>query len=83
MKTNDLKKGVTVLLRNGWTAEIVDNKKGQTRMAKVFGDYTEIGSIYSHDIVGYLDDDGFLHDVDHTDKQKALRESLIAMGWGV
>jgi hypothetical protein len=51
MKTNDLKKGARVQLRNGWEAEIADNMKGNTRMAKVFGDYTEIGSVYSHDIM--------------------------------
>ena len=54
MKTNELKKGGKVRLRNGWDAEILDNKKGNIRLAKVFGHYTEIGSIYAHDILYYL-----------------------------
>jgi len=53
MLTNDLKKGHAVRLANGWYAEIADNKKGTIRMAKVYGLYTEIGSVYSHDIAWY------------------------------
>jgi hypothetical protein len=49
--TNNLKKGTKVRLRNGWDAEIFDNKKGEIRMAKVYGFATEIGSIYARDIV--------------------------------
>ncbi len=81
MKTNDLKKGTRILLRNGWEAELWDNKKGNTRVALVFGDFTEAGSVYSHDIVGWIDTDGFLHDVEHTDSQIRLRQDLSAMGW--
>lgn len=55
MNTNDLKKGDRVQLRNGWIAVIYDNKKGNTRMAEVYGMYTEIGSVYSHDIIRKLD----------------------------
>jgi hypothetical protein len=50
MKTNDLKKGDTVFLKNGWKAEIMDNKKGNIRFAKVYGNYTELGSVYAWDI---------------------------------
>ena len=53
MKTNELKKGDKVRLRNGWDAEILDNMKGNIRLAKVFGHYTEIGSSYAHDILYY------------------------------
>ena len=51
MKTNEFKKGTRVLLRNGWYATIMDNKKGNIRMAEVEGFYTEVGSIYAHDIL--------------------------------
>jgi hypothetical protein len=50
MKTNDLKKGAYVRLRNGWYAQIADNKRGNIRMATVYGLYTETGSVYAHDI---------------------------------
>lgn len=75
VKTNDLKKGTRVQLRNGWEAEIYDNKKGDIRMAKVYGDYTEIGSVYSHDIVRAHVEDLWVP-VEHTDKQKKLRRTV-------
>ena len=51
MLTNDIKKGTRIRLRNGWEAEMADNKKGNIRLAKVFGLYTELGSVYAWDIV--------------------------------
>ena len=51
MTTNDLKKGTMVKLRNGWKAKLEDNKKGNTRVATVYGFETEIGSVYAHDIM--------------------------------
>lgn len=54
VRTNELKKGTRIFLRNGWEADIMDNMKGNTRLAKVYGDYTEIGSVYAHDIVGAI-----------------------------
>jgi|TARA_R100000742_G_C4187544_1_gene20673 hypothetical protein len=53
MKTiepNDIKKGTVGYQKNGWKFEMMDNKKGNIRMAKVYGYATEIGSIYAHDI---------------------------------
>jgi hypothetical protein len=52
-ETNKLKKGTRVVLRNGWEAVLEDNKRGSIRMATVYGFYTEMGSIYAHDIAGY------------------------------
>lgn len=52
-ETNKLKKGTRVVLRNGWQAVLEDNKRGSIRMATVEGFYTEMGSIYAHDIAGY------------------------------
>jgi len=74
MKTNELKKKTRVLLRCGWYATLEDNLKGNTRYAKVEGYVTEIGSIYSHDIVEYLDNNGTWQKVEHTDKQKNLKK---------
>ena len=53
MKTiipNDIKKGDVGYQKNGWKFEMMDNKKGNIRLAKVYGIYTEIGSIYATDI---------------------------------
>lgn len=55
MKTNELKKGTRIELRCGWRATLIDNMRGNTRMATVEGIVTESGSIYAHDIVAYLD----------------------------
>ena len=55
--TNALKKGTRVVLRNGWQAVLEDNKRGSIRMATVEGFYTEMGSIYAHDIAGYKEGD--------------------------
>ena len=60
MLTNDIKKGTRVRLKNGWYATIMDNKKGNIRMAEVEGYYTEIGSIYAHDIQVVFTDNGWV-----------------------
>lgn len=70
MKTNDLKKGARVVLRNGWEAEMADNRKGWSRYAKVYGEFTEVGSIYTHNIVEYKGEDGKWHDdIEYTKDQ--------------
>jgi hypothetical protein len=50
IETNNLKKGTPITLKNGWAAIIMDNMKGDTRMAEVDGYFKEIGSIYASDI---------------------------------
>ena len=79
MKTNDLKKGTRVQLRNGWFATLVDNAKGNTRCAEVEGYVTEIGSVYSHDIVKYFNGEFLEWDiVEHTPAQLKLWKSVEA-----
>lgn len=75
MKTNELKKGRKIRLRNGWEAELADNMRGNTRMAKVYGHFTETGSVYSHDIMHYRSDadTGWLP-VEHTPTQLKLKK---------
>ena len=82
MKTNDMKKGTMVKLRNGWEAEIADNLKGNARLCKVFGEYTELGSVYAYDIMQYFDTikQGWFH-VEHTEKQLQVRAMNKAMGF--
>lgn len=78
MKTNDLKKGARVMLGNGWEADIADNAKGNTRMATVYGFCTEMGSVYSHDIVAVQVDGDWVM-VEHTPAQIRLRKNVSAM----
>lgn len=82
MKTNQLKAGDCVQLSSGWEAEILDNKKGNIRLARVDGLFSEIGSIYSHDISFLLfkDEEGATAKVaiQHTAQQKKLKEYIDA-----
>ena len=80
MTTDDLKKGSRIMLANGWEADLLDNKKGNVRMAKVYGTFTESGSVYSHDIPSYLSE-GEWKPVEHTDKQLKHKEMLNTMGF--
>jgi hypothetical protein len=80
MKTNDLKRGSLVKLRNGWEAEIADNMKGNTRLATVYGDYTETGSVYSHDITHFKICETWFP-VEHTPQQIKLMEQLKRIGF--
>jgi hypothetical protein len=76
MKTNDLKKGARVQLRNGWFGTVADNARGNIRMVTVEGDFTETGSVYSHDILRAQPVGGAWEFVDHTDAQLKLREQV-------
>lgn len=86
MKTNDLKKGDRVQLRNGWYATVADNMKGNTRMATVEGFVTETGSVYAHDIVqalvapyGAEVEETWMR-IEHTPAQIKLRKTVEGMG---
>ena len=83
MKTNDLKRGAYVRLRNGWEAEIMDNMRGNTRLAKVYGDFTDIGSVYSHDIAWVCIDktEDLWEPIEHTPAQLKLKEQLERIGF--
>lgn len=80
MKTNELKKGDTVYLSNGFVAEIMDNKKGNVRLAKVNGYYgEEIGSIYAWDILRVVTtktSNTFLEEIELTPAQEKARERV-------
>lgn len=76
VKTNDLKKGARVMLRNGWEAIVEDNMRGNTRVCTVFGFETEMGSVYSHDIVR-AEVNGRWELVEHTPAQLKCREFAL------
>ena len=75
MKTNELKKGDRVRLRNGWYATLADNKKGNIRCATVEGYETETGDIYAHDIVIAFSC-GQPTIIEHTPAQLALKKQV-------
>lgn len=80
MKTNDLKKGDRVKLRNGYGAIIEDNKKGNIRLAKVFGAYTEIGSVYAWDIISVIKEEKVI-DIELTESQVKARKLTTSLGF--
>lgn len=76
-----VKKGTRVILRNGWEAEVLDNLTNRaTRMCKVFGNYTEMGSVYSDDIAQALMD-GQWEVVLHSTKALKLRQARQMWGF--
>lgn len=79
VKTNDLKKGTPITLKNGWAAIIMDNKKGDIRLAEVNGLVKEIGSIYAHDIdTAFINGEWML--VDYTKSQLQLKDMVDNLG---
>jgi hypothetical protein len=83
MKTNDLKKGTQVRLRNGNLADLVDNVRGNVRMARVYGQVEECGSIYSYDIVAYKKTIGdkweWAEDIEYTPSQLKSAQNVQSM----
>jgi len=80
--TNELKKGDKIRLRNGWDAKLEDNLKGNTRLCTVYGLFTEMGSVYSHDMMWKQNADGSVAEViEHTPAQLKLKQRCAAMGF--
>jgi hypothetical protein len=78
MLTNELKKGDRVQLRNGWMATVMDNGRGNIRVCEVEGFYTEMGSVYAHDIEFAHTPLGIVR-VEHTPKQMKFKEQVEAL----
>ena len=82
MQTNDIKKGMRILLSQGWEGTMKDNLRGKIRMVEVEGIYTEIGSVYAHDIVVVLDvANAQWVKIEHTPAQLKLKQQLANSGW--
>jgi hypothetical protein len=77
MFVRDLDKGTRLKLRNGWEAELVSDKRTNTPVCRVFGDYTEIGSVYAHDVIA-AQVGGQWVKVDHTPTQRELQQQVAA-----
>lgn len=79
IKTADIKKGTRIMLNNGWQGTMLDSKKGVTRFAEIEGYFTEMGSIYAHDIrAAYINDEWV--NVEYTQKEidcKKMNEMIF------
>ena len=82
MLTNEIKKGTWIMLKNGWRAQIMDNARGDIRMADVYGFAHEMGSIYATDIAFVADEQGDeIATVEFTEKQLKSKRLRAAMGF--
>jgi hypothetical protein len=68
IRTDRLKKGARVRMRNGLEAIVVKECEGNTLIAEVFGAFTETGSVYAHNIVA-TEVDGKWVEVEMTEEQ--------------
>lgn len=80
---DDVRKGVRVRLLNGWFATVLDNKvNSHTRLCEVEGIVTEMGSVYSVDIVQALDKTvNEWKPVKHTEGQIKAAQKRMAAGF--
>jgi hypothetical protein len=76
IRSNELKKGDKIVMKGTmWEGTILDNKKGNIRLAEINGFHKDIGSIYVHDI-GYAIKNGERVLIELTDKQKELQKMV-------
>jgi hypothetical protein len=81
MNATEIKKGARVRLSNGWEADILDNQtRRPTRLARVFGIFEDLGSIYTTDIAEARTPTGW-EPVEHTPKAKATAAARAAWGF--
>lgn len=67
--SNDIKDGDVFVQNNGWVGEIVDNMRGNTRVANIHGYFEEAGSVYVWHI-SQVAKNGVLRTVQLTPKQE-------------
>lgn len=81
MLSNDIKKGYKMVLRGtAWNATMMDNLKGNTRLADVEGFEREIGSIYVWDIAQVLNSTtNQWEPVELTEKQLKAQAQAVAI----
>lgn len=81
--SNDIKKGMPILMKSGWYGEMIDNARGNIRLASIYGynpNSSDLGSVYVWDI-GLVVKDNKLCRVLLTDKQRTNKSIVNAMGF--
>lgn len=80
MKTSELKKGTRVQLANGWEADTLGSARGTTTVCQVHGLCDEAGSVYTHDIVAYKDEQGnWRNDLEYSLGQLKCKKMVKSM----
>jgi hypothetical protein len=81
MKTNDLKKGAEILLEDGTTGTMEDNKKGNIRTMSLdnpFGS-RNLGDQYTWKIIAHRNPEGgWSRDIEHTPAQLKCHKAVDA-----
>lgn len=81
MKIQELQKGERIKLANGWEGTLKGKPGNKTTvLAEVEGFFTEIGSVYCHDILYVRRDEAWLG-VEHTPTQLKLKQQVDALGF--
>lgn len=81
MKTNELKKGTKVRMRNGYEGFLMDNRKGNLRCVNMTKcPYPEIGDQYAHNIVAALVNGEWVT-IEHTPEQLKLKQKCESFGF--
>lgn len=78
--SNNIKKGDLIVEAHNWYGEIIDNKKGNIRMANIHGLFEEMGSIYVWNITRVCKD-GVVYYIKLTKKQKKDKKMINVMGF--
>ncbi|MGE0155676.1 MAG: hypothetical protein AB7T17_01445 [Geobacter sp.] len=72
---DQIKKGMRLMLRSGWEAVVVKPPEDNTLIAKVYGQFTETGSIYLQDIESVMVDGEWV-EVEFTGEQAQFHDML-------
>jgi len=72
---DQIKKGMRLMLRSGWEAIVVHPPEDNILIAKVYGQFTETGSIYLQDIESVMVDGEWV-EVEFTDEQAQFYDML-------
>ena len=78
MLSKDLVKGMRVVLKNGWEADVMAKPKGTRIFLKVYGFETEMGDCWLKD-VGDVMVNGLWEPLELNDKQKKEAEKIAKL----
>lgn len=79
MLSNDIKKGMRVLKKNGWYGTVMDNRKGNLRCINTEGYVTEAGDDYVWNISQVETSPGVWEKIELTEAQKKARSTVRGM----
>jgi len=79
MLSKDLVKGMRVVLKNGWEADVMAKPKGTRIFLKVYGFETEMGDCWLKDVATVVTPAGRYEALELNDKQKKEAEKIAKL----